>query len=162
MGTVAFPHADHVKRLGKEACGTCHHLHKPGDVGTPCSECHSDLYLSTMIFDHLRHVRALGENESCAKCHPEGRPQVGETARKCSECHQKDMMARNDVVTKFESLTAPGLRKAAHGICIDCHRREATNPEWKKPDLFRCATCHGTPVPHGKAVLEASLEAQQD
>ena len=157
LGTVAFPHADHVKRLGKESCGTCHHLHRPGDVGTPCSECHRDLYLPTRIFDHVRHVRLLGGNAACAKCHPSGQPKVGYSAKKCSECHKKDMMADNKVVTKFETLSAPGLRKAAHGICIDCHRREAKNPKWKKPDLFRCATCHHSVVPHGKAVLEASL-----
>jgi len=68
------------------------------------------------------------------------------------------MMAENQVVKTFENLTAPGLSKAAHGICIECHRREATNPEWGKPDLFRCATCHRTPLTHGNAVLEASLE----
>ncbi len=161
IGTVSFPHADHVKRLGKEACGTCHHLHKPGDVGTPCSECHRDLYLPTRLFDHVRHTRLLGGNESCRRCHPPGEPKAAD-ARKCSECHRKDMMAKNDVVTTFESPTAPGLRAAAHGICIDCHRREAGNPEWKKPDLFRCATCHRTPVPHGETVLEASLETEAE
>ncbi len=148
LGTVMFPHGEHITRLGKEACGTCHHLHKPGDVGTPCSECHADLYLDTTIFDHVRHVAVLEGNASCAKCHPEGQPKVRATARKCSSCHEKDMMAANTVATRFESLAAPGLRRAAHGICIECHRREAANPEWKKPDLFRCATCHKTPVPH--------------
>jgi len=158
IGTVAFPHADHVKRLGEEACGACHHLHKPGDVGTPCSECHSDLYLPTRLFDHVRHVRVFDGNTSCVKCHPRDQPKVFAAAAKCSSCHEKDMMAKNDVVTKFESLTAPGLRVAAHGICIECHRREATNSEWNKPDLFRCATCHRTPLLHGDVVLEASLK----
>ncbi len=148
LGTVMFPHGEHITRLGKEACGTCHHLHKAGDVGTPCSECHADLYLDTTIFDHVRHVAVLDGNDSCVKCHPEGQPKVRATATKCSSCHEKDMMAANTVVTRFENLAAPGLRRAAHGICIECHRREAANPEWKKPDLFRCATCHKTPVPH--------------
>ncbi len=148
IGTVQFPHAAHVERLGKEACGVCHHLHKPGDVGTPCSECHADLYLDTRIFDHVRHVRVLEGNASCARCHPEEGPKVAATAKRCEECHRRDMMASNRVVEHFASLTAPGLRVAAHGICIDCHRREAANPEWNKPGLFRCATCHRTPVPH--------------
>ncbi|RLE23260.1 MAG: Ni/Fe-hydrogenase cytochrome b subunit [Acidobacteria bacterium] len=162
IGTVAFPHAEHVKRLGKEACGTCHHLHLPGDVGTPCSECHSDLYLPTRLFDHYRHVGLLGGNPSCERCHPQEGPRVGTTAKKCSSCHEKDMMAENQVVKTFEYLTAPGLSQAAHGICIECHKREATNPEWGKPDLFRCATCHRTPVSHGDVVLEASLEEIED
>ncbi len=158
LGTVAFPHTDHVKRLGKENCKICHHLHLPGDVGTPCSECHADLYLETRLFDHVRHVRLLGNNDACVRCHPHGQPRTGASAKRCSECHHEDMMAENRVATKFESLSAPGLRVAAHGICIECHRREATNPRWNKPDLFRCATCHRTPARHGEIVLEASLE----
>ncbi|NOZ94037.1 MAG: polysulfide reductase NrfD, partial [Acidobacteria bacterium] len=161
LGTVQLPHADHVKRLGQKACGVCHHLHKPGDVGTPCSECHADLYIPTRIFDHVRHVGVLGNNASCDRCHPEGSPRTAATAKKCSSCHEKDMMAKNEVVTKFESLTAPGLRESAHKLCIACHRREAKNPKWKKPDLFRCATCHRTPVPFGDTVLEASLEGER-
>jgi len=159
IGTVSFPHADHVKRLGKKNCGICHHLHKPGDVGTPCSECHRDMYLPTRIFHHERHVAFLGGNEACGRCHPKGEPKAA-TAKKCSECHQKDMMAKNEVVTKFERPTAPGLRVAAHGICIHCHKQQAKDPRWKKPDLFRCATCHRTPVPQGEAVLEASLKSE--
>lgn len=155
IGTVQFPHADHVKRLGKKSCGTCHHLHMPGDVGTPCSECHRDLYLDTPLFDHVRHVRDLDGNRSCGRCHPAGREKNGVSAKFCSDCHDKDMMVANNVVKEFKRLSAPGLRAAAHGICIDCHRREAKNPEWKKPDLFRCATCHRTPVPHGREILDA-------
>ncbi len=162
IGTVQFPHAEHVQRLGKDACGVCHHLNKPGDKGTPCSECHADLYLPTRIFGHERHAANLGGNESCTRCHPPDQPKVAATAKKCSSCHEKDMMAKNEVVTKFESLTAPGLREAAHGLCIECHKREASNPKWNKPDLFRCATCHRTPVPHGDEVLEASLTDEKN
>ncbi len=162
LGTVSFPHADHVKRLGKESCGTCHHLHEPGDVGTPCTDCHRDLYLPTRIFDHVRHVRKLGGNAACARCHPAGAPPEAETAEKCSGCHRKDMMARNETVTRFESLDAPGYRESAHTLCIGCHRKEAENPAVGKPDLFRCATCHHSVVPHGEAVLEASLAGVRD
>ena len=157
LGTVQFPHADHVKRLGKDGCGVCHHLHKPGDVGTPCTECHADLYLPTRIFDHVAHVGALGGNRSCGRCHPQRSPRAAAANGRAS-CHERDMMASSGVVTRFESLEAPGYRKAAHTLCIGCHRREAGNPEIGKPDLFRCATCHRWPVPSGEAVLEASLE----
>jgi len=161
IGTVEFPHADHIKRIGEDKCGVCHHLHKPGDVGTPCTECHADLYLPTTIFDHLRHISRLGENSSCERCHPKGLPQSGATAVECSFCHKKDMMAKNEVVTKFNSTTAPGFRASAHKLCIACHRKEAKNPKLNKPDLFRCATCHRSPVNHGEAILEASLKDQQ-
>ncbi len=47
LGTVRFPHAAHIERIGKDQCGVCHHANKPGDTATPCSECHRDLYLPT-------------------------------------------------------------------------------------------------------------------
>ncbi len=157
LGTVQFPHAEHVERIGKDRCGVCHHLHRPGDVGTPCTECHADLYLPTRIFDHVAHVRVLDGNRSCARCHPAEGPREAATAAKCSACHEKDMMAANEVVTRFERTDAPGYRESAHALCIACHRKEAENPDVGKPDLFRCATCHRGVEPHGEAVLEASL-----
>ncbi|HSK10210.1 MAG TPA: Ni/Fe-hydrogenase cytochrome b subunit, partial [Vicinamibacterales bacterium] len=86
-GTVAFPHASHVERTGPKACGTCHHANKPGDTGTPCSECHADLNLPTRVFAHQDHVAGLGGNASCAKCHDEGRPRSAAETRACSSCH---------------------------------------------------------------------------
>jgi len=160
LGTVQFPHADHIKRLGKDHCGVCHHLHKPGDVGTPCTECHRDLYLPTRIFDHVAHVTVLRGNRSCGECHRGDEPRTAATAKKCSGCHEKDMMATNEVVTRFENLEAPGFRESAHKLCVGCHRKEAKKPELNKPDLFRCATCHHSPVPYGKVVLEASLAGE--
>ena len=154
-GTVHFPHADHIKRLGQKACATCHHLHRPGDTGTPCSSCHRDMYLPTKIFHHSHHIKVLGGNSSCEQCHPAGLPASARSVRPCSFCHRTDMMTSNTVVTKFDSIDAPGYRKAAHTLCIACHRKEAKNPKWKKPDLFRCATCHRTPVPHGIEVLRS-------
>jgi Class III cytochrome C family. len=87
--------------------------------------------------------------------HPAGAPPTAANARPCSKCHDKDMMADNDVVKEFKRLAAPGYRKAMHTLCVACHRREAANPRWKKPDLYRCATCHRTPIPAGREVLLA-------
>ncbi len=158
-GTVQFPHAAHIERIGKDlgdrnrSCATCHHLVKPGDRGTPCAECHADMYLPTRIFDHELHVKRAGGNASCGECHPPGKPKAAGSAKTCQECHRKDMMAKNERVKEFRHAEAPGLRRAAHGICIPCHEREAKKPGAKKPDLHRCNTCHRTPVPHGEAVL---------
>lgn len=161
IGTVEFPHAEHIKRIGEDQCGVCHHLHKPGDLGTPCTECHADLYLETQIFSHVRHIDRLGGNAACARCHTPEKPPAAASAAKCSSCHEKDMMAKNEVVTSFERTAAPGLREAAHKLCIRCHREKAKDPELKKPDLFRCATCHRSPVNHGDVILEASLKDQE-
>ncbi len=149
IGTVDFPHKAHVDRIGTQQCFVCHHLHKPADEGTPCSECHADMYLETRIFDHGQHIALLATgNASCTACHAEGQPHMGATAKACSECHQKDMMTANSQVREFTHLDAPGLRKSLHELCIACHEREAKRVELKRPDLFRCATCHRTPLDH--------------
>jgi hypothetical protein len=155
LGTVPLPHEEHVKRIGKDRCGVCHHLNIPGDEGTPCSVCHSDMYLARSIFDHDLHVGSLGGNGSCHDCHGTDVPKVAATAKVCSECHRKDMMAANEIVREFDQGWAPGLRAALHVLCIDCHEREAQNPEWDRPDLARCAACHRTAVPHRERIREA-------
>lgn len=147
-GTVEFPHAEHEKRLGKESCGTCHHLNLPGDTGTPCSQCHRDMYLPTPIFDHTMHVASVKGDDVCDECHAPGRPHVAATAKACSECHSRDMMASGSSVAEFARAEAPPMRRAMHEVCIDCHRLEAEDRAVGKPDLFRCATCHRTSVPH--------------
>jgi len=163
VGTVKFPHQEHVKRLGQEACGGCHHLHKVGDEGTPCSECHRDMYLPSRIFGHQFHVGVLHGRESCEECHAAGIPKAAATARVCSECHKKDMMAVVEgPLREFKSLEAPPMRKAMHQMCIECHRKEAVNPVVDKPDLFRCATCHRSPITHREEIREAKNPAGVD
>jgi len=160
-GTVQFPHKEHVKRLGEDACGTCHHLNKAGDEGTPCSECHRDMYLPTKIFDHFFHVSAVEGATPCEACHAADVPKVEATAKVCSECHRKNMMAPRASVQEFKHTEAPGMRQAMHRVCIDCHRKEAENPEVNKPDLFRCANCHRTPIPHRQEIREAGEQESE-
>jgi len=160
VGTVQFPHAAHVKRLGEDRCGTCHHLNKLGDEGTPCSECHRDLYLDTRIFDHSQHVESLEGRASCAECHDPQGPRVAATAKVCSDCHKNDMMAANEVVTEFTRMDAPGMRPAMHLLCINCHEKEAENLLILKPDLHRCATCHRTPTPHREELRSTVQETR--
>jgi Ni/Fe-hydrogenase subunit HybB-like protein len=151
LGTAQFPHASHVARLGKDACGTCHHANKPGDVATPCSECHADLYLRTRIFAHATHVSALRGNASCATCHAEGRLLTIQISRSCSDCHPAGLPA-SPWAPRFNDVDAPGLRGAAHRLCIGCHRREAERLSPKRPELPRCATCHRGALRHEDAV----------
>ena len=154
-GTVSFPHAKHVERLGARACGTCHHANKPGDAGTPCTECHADLNLPTRVFAHDRHVAALGGNDACAKCHAEDRPQSAGDTRACSSCHPPGTPP-SPWATKYASTTAPGFRPSAHRLCIGCHEREAARAVPVRPDLPRCATCHRTAAPHEDVVRPAT------
>jgi Ni/Fe-hydrogenase subunit HybB-like protein len=134
------PHQDEVKKEG--SCGVCHHLHNAGDVGTTCSECHRAMYTATNTFDHEEHIRALEGNASCAKCHGEGKPLQVKATKTCQDCHQKDMMAPNPIVKKFDSPWAGSYKDAMHKMCIPCHVKKAADPAVKRPDLRYCGGCH--------------------
>jgi hypothetical protein len=116
------------------------------------------MYLPTKIFDHSFHVSAVDGQAPCEQCHPADLPKVGATAKVCSECHRKDMMAPRASIREFKHTEAPGMRHAMHRVCIECHRKEVENPEVNKPDLFRCANCHRTPIPHRQEIREAAEE----
>ena len=134
------PHQDEAKKEG--SCGLCHHLHKTGDVGTPCSECHRAMYTATKAFDHDAHVAALQGNVSCAKCHGEEKPLQLKATKACQDCHRKDMMAVNPIVKKFDNQWAGSYRDAMHKMCIPCHVKKAADPLVNRPDLGRCGACH--------------------
>jgi Ni/Fe-hydrogenase subunit HybB-like protein len=151
MGTVSFPHAKHMARIGPKACGVCHHANKPGDTGTPCAECHADMNLPTRVFVHETHVEALGWNASCAKCHDAGLPQSSEQTRACSSCHRLGTPI-SPWAKRYASPEAAGYRLVAHRLCIECHKREALRIVPPRPDLARCATCHRTSTPHEDVV----------
>jgi Ni/Fe-hydrogenase subunit HybB-like protein len=155
LGTVQLPHAEHIARLGEDSCGVCHHANKPGDKGTPCSECHADLYLPTRVFEHGIHVAGLGGNASCAECHPTERPASSGGTKACSGCHQAPKAGASPWAPRYASTTAPGLRPAAHRLCIGCHERPASQAVSQRLDLHRCATCHNTPSPHQEQVRPA-------
>lgn len=141
---VYFDHKRHQEEYGRQmSCALCHHLHKTGDVGTPCSECHRSMYTATNVFDHTAHVAAIREKPPCAKCHGEETPLALKGMKGCQECHRKDMMAENLAVKKFDSQQAASYEKAMHGLCIGCHVMVAADPTVKRPDLLpRCGTCH--------------------
>ena len=142
---VYFDHLKHQETFGKaDSCRLCHHLHLPGDVGTPCSECHRSTFRQTETFDHSRHVARLDGNRSCGRCHEEEGAEKLLKAKACEGCHAKEtpMMAANPVVKTFKSGKAAGYRDAMHGMCIPCHREKAGDPEVNRPDLARCGACH--------------------
>ncbi len=138
---VRFPHLEHQERLTKElgtkeaACKTCHHLNYPDDEATSCSDCHTDYYESSSIFDHTGHQQALGGNVSCVECHTG--EHVRQSTQICQDCHET-MIAQAGQST-FNSL-APSYTDAMHGRCLECHRQKAV--ELGKPELELCSTCH--------------------
>jgi len=148
-----FPHLAHQQRLGGEqSCVRCHHISCPGDNSTPCSRCHRDLVLETVIFDHEGHTRqvaraeSLGgwypENRSCDKCHPASGPKTEGNARACAKCHEEDMKLPTDLAPDTDLSRACGFQEAMHQTCIPCHREEAQRTG--KASLETCGNCHET------------------
>ncbi len=154
---VYFNHKKHQDEAGgTKSCGLCHHLHQKGDVGTPCVICHQKMFVPADIFSHESHVEALGGKASCAQCHGSAEPiKVAPPSKKCSDCHQKDFMAQNPVVKKFDSKWAPSYKDAMHKMCIPCHEEKAKDPKVNQPNLGRCGACH-----NGGSATEKSYAAE--
>jgi hypothetical protein len=159
---VYFDHKKHQDESGgAKSCALCHHLHQKGDVGTPCVVCHQKMFLPSNIFDHDAHISVLKDNESCAKCHGDAQPIQVTPAKKCSECHAKDLMAPNPIVKTFESKQAASYKDAMHKMCIPCHVTKAADPEVKLPNLGRCGACHNGGTASEK-VYRAEFPAPQE
>jgi Ni/Fe-hydrogenase subunit HybB-like protein len=161
---VYFDHARHAREAGgATACGTCHHLHTVGDIGTPCSDCHRLMYASSSIFDHGAHVAALGDNGSCRRCHEsEGAAKLTST-KSCESCHRSDkaMMASGSQVKSFTTGTASSYMSAMHDACTPCHREKALDPSVGQPDLARCGGCHNQGTRTERAYRLAQAGQQQ-
>ncbi len=149
---VYFDHKKHQDEAGgPKSCALCHHLHQKGDVGTPCVVCHESMFLPTAIFNHDAHVSELAGNASCVQCHGKGEPIKVASVKKCSQCHDKDMMAANPVVKTFDSRWAPSYKDAMHKMCIPCHVEKAKDAKLKLPNLGRCGACHNSGTQAEKA-----------
>lgn len=143
---VAFPHAEHKKRLGdKVSCIHCHHISLPRDHSTPCSRCHRNMVAEAELFRHSEHIRLVAAennlvglhagNYSCGFCHPSGLPKQASTAKPCLECHREDMGAQKLQKTGLEKPC--GFAQAMHDTCLRCHRTHT-----EKPELSQCSHCH--------------------
>ena len=156
---VKFDHETHKEKCGgEESCKVCHHLRKPYDSNTGCSECHSDMYLPTSIFDHGLHQAKLGGDLSCAECHPKWRNRKGDTAMDCDECHEGETaltVLGTPIGVDLENK-APSYVDAMHGVCVTCHKEIAEKIQ--KPEHGTCATCHHLPT---VAEEEMDWETQQ-
>ncbi len=143
---VLFDHDDHARRLGGErSCETCHHLTKPLDENTSCSECHRDMFEARSVFDHDIHAAKLGGNEGCTECHTGGdQVKSYETITECSDCHRNEIARRSFLEAPEDHWKeAVGYVDAMHGLCVECHEREALKVGEDHPEnLNRCMTCH--------------------
>ncbi len=143
---VLFDHDDHADRLGGEqSCETCHHLNKPLDENTSCSECHRDMYAPRSAFDHGIHVERMGGNEACVECHADGgEVKSYQTITECSECHRNEIAKRAFVEAPEPRWgDAVGYMDAMHNLCVPCHEREARmDPAGHPQGIDRCMTCH--------------------
>ena len=146
---VLFEHRQHIQLLKQEGrdCASCHHMNEPLARATSCHRCHADMHLSHDIFSHRAHVKHLGGNEGCAKCHKDpALAKVAENTTACASCHP-GMRARESLVRAGGAgqrlgHRAPGYRTSMHKLCISCHKKS----EARVKGLNHCTTCHrGTP-----------------
>jgi Ni/Fe-hydrogenase subunit HybB-like protein len=143
---VLFSHDAHAYRVRENGyeCSSCHHMNRPQEKATTCAACHKDVYLPADIFDHELHKERLGQNAGCAECHVDSsKPKTRNTAKPCQTCHES-MRAPDSFVQR--TAASPGdfaasYMDAMHGLCVNCHEKEAEMPE-TRDDLGLCATCH--------------------
>ncbi|MBW2146422.1 MAG: Ni/Fe-hydrogenase cytochrome b subunit [Deltaproteobacteria bacterium] len=136
---VIFDHSKHIREHGKaESCVKCHHMQKPMDQATSCSECHRDMFLKTLIFNHSFHERKLGGNKGCEKCHEKDHPKAAEYVKACEKCHTKMAAKGSRISLKTKGLDrfkfAVGYADALHELCIACHKEKAM--EYKEKRLL--------------------------
>jgi Ni/Fe-hydrogenase subunit HybB-like protein len=163
---VLFDHDDHGERLGGDrSCETCHHLTKPLDQNTSCAECHRDMYEPVSVFQHALHVQGLGGNQGCLQCHAGGTAVKSyETVTECSDCHRNEIARRAFVASPPPHWgKAVGYMEAMHGLCLQCHEREARmSPDQRPEGLDRCMTCHNVDWREDvKRMLPAPRSAQR-
>lgn len=143
---VLFDHEGHQARQGSEkSCGLCHHLNLPFDEASSCSQCHRDMYIPTDTFVHDDHVKKLGGNDACIRCHEEpAAPKSRETVKPCLQCHTEMLSpsARVKPVAPPRLGPASGYMQAMHGLCVKCHQDALQEKPELTADFARCGACH--------------------
>ena len=120
---VIFDHKKHEKDNGGDnSCVLCHHMNKPLNKYTSCSDCHKDMYLQTNIFKHDFHIKKLNGNEGCAKCHTnQNKPKTLEYSTDCTKCHINMRINYDSTIIKVsEEEIAEGINiLAQNGIYVE-------------------------------------------
>jgi hypothetical protein len=87
-----------------------------------------------VLFDHDKHIREQGGNESCVKCHHMAKPM--DEATSCAECH-RDMFLK----TLIFDHAFHEKKQGGNSGCEQCHKRN----EPKSPQTAKvCTECHKT------------------
>jgi Ni/Fe-hydrogenase subunit HybB-like protein len=95
-----------------------------------------------VVFDHERHIREQGKEDSCVKCHHLLKPL--DEATSCAECH-RDMFLK----TSIFNHEAHQRRQGGNKGCEKCHpRNEPKSSKTTKP----CTECHTTMMAKGSRV----------
>ena len=142
---VEFAHKEHVDSLGQaQSCVLCHHMNMPRDRNSGCYNCHTQMYQPADAFGHDWHSDPAGGNIACVTCHADDQNRTAASAKKCDDCHT-DLMPPGAKI-KIDSYMAVSYTDAMHGLCVDCHRKKATELADKK-DLAQCKTCHESAGP---------------
>ena len=150
---VAFKHQFHIDKDIK--CSSCHHMNLPGDEASGCYECHSNMYAASDAFNHDWHAGSDGANLNCYECHSTD-DNKGNTFRNkpefatalCVKCHENIIPADADVKVIKNYMTYSYV-EAMHNKCITCHTESLEKDaalKAAKPDIDKCATCHGSDV----------------
>jgi len=142
---VEFAHKEHIDSLGQaQSCVLCHHMNMPMDRNSGCYNCHTQMYQPADAFGHAWHSDPAGGNIACVTCHADDQNRTAASAKKCDGCHTDLMPAGAKI--QVESYMAVSYTDAMHGVCVDCHRKKATELADKK-DLAQCKTCHESAGP---------------
>jgi hypothetical protein len=147
---VLFDHEGHTFELSEEndprtSCVSCHHMNKPLDTSTGCSECHTDMYLAADIFDHDFHREELGGNAGCVECHfNSSLPKLRENTTDCLECHSgiRAEGSRVEITDPAKQYRASGYMTAMHELCIGCHEERQPTLMIPNENFSRCSHCH--------------------
>jgi hypothetical protein len=113
------------------------------------------MYSPVDAFRHDWHASPAGGNVACKTCHTPGQRRTVSNAKACDACHT-DLYPAGATIT-VDAYRAPSYTDAMHGLCVDCHRREAAErPE--RESLAICSTCHATAAPeHLRAEMSEQL-----
>jgi len=95
-----------------------------------------------VVFDHDRHIREQGREESCVKCHHLLKPM--DEATSCAECH-RDMFLK----TLIFDHDAHQRRQGGNKGCEKCHPR---NKLKSAQTVKECTECHTTLMVKGSRV----------
>ncbi|MBU1205961.1 MAG: Ni/Fe-hydrogenase cytochrome b subunit [Proteobacteria bacterium] len=95
-----------------------------------------------VLFNHDKHIREQGANESCVKCHHMLKPM--DEATSCAECH-RDMFLKTLI---FDHAFHEKKHERNKG-CEKCHKRN----EPKSPQTVKvCTECHTAMVAKGSRI----------